>query len=221
MQCRPFNALLTKYSLHLCYTYMDNVLVATTQEEHLQHLWPVLERLSGYNVVIILKNISSVSAISVPSVTLIHKASLHFKIIQVIQNFPQPTSQRKLREFMCLVNFYHRFLPHCAKLMWPLHALLANKMQTVSLEKFSPPHHIFLLLIQLTMPLSLKLTWSRFDHLYLALHTDIAMWMMPCQLAPMSLFVLMEYANAFNHHTIYSLNPVVTCTDNHFTIDIQ
>ena len=31
--------------------------------------------------------------------------------VQVVRDFPQPTSQRKLQEFMGLVNFYHRFLP--------------------------------------------------------------------------------------------------------------
>ena len=49
---------------------------------------------------------------------------------QVVRDFPQPTSQRKLREFMGLVNFYHRFLPHCAELMRPLHVLLTHKTQT-------------------------------------------------------------------------------------------
>ena len=45
--------------------------------------------------------------------------------MQSIRNFPQPSSQRKLREFIGLVNFYHRFLPHCAELMQPLYALLS------------------------------------------------------------------------------------------------
>ena len=44
---------------------------------------------------------------------------------QVIQNFPQPQSQRQLREFLGLINFYHRFIPHCAQLLQPLHKLLA------------------------------------------------------------------------------------------------
>lgn len=38
---------------------------------------------------------------------------------------PQLSTQRKLREFLGLVNFYHRFLSHCAELMQPLHALLS------------------------------------------------------------------------------------------------
>ena len=46
--------------------------------------------------------------------------------VQAVRDFPQPDSQRKLRRFIGLVNFYHRFLPHCAELMQPLHALLAS-----------------------------------------------------------------------------------------------
>ena len=61
-----------------------------------------------------------------------HGSSLLQDKVQVVRDFPQPTSQRQLREFMGMVNFYHRFLPHCAELMQPLHALLANKTQTVT-----------------------------------------------------------------------------------------
>ncbi len=55
--------------------------------------------------------------------------------VQVIRDFPQPKSPRQLRQFIGLVNFYHRFLPHCAELMIPLHALLSSckpKSQSLS-----------------------------------------------------------------------------------------
>ena len=44
--------------------------------------------------------------------------------VQVIQNFPQPQSQGQLREFLGLINFYHRFIPHCAQLLQPLQQFL-------------------------------------------------------------------------------------------------
>ena len=43
---------------------------------------------------------------------------------RAIRNFPQPTSQRKLREFVGLVKFYRRFIPHYATLLQPLNLLL-------------------------------------------------------------------------------------------------
>ena len=46
--------------------------------------------------------------------------------VEAIQQFPQPNTQRKLREFLGLINFYHRFIPHCADIVRPLHTLLAT-----------------------------------------------------------------------------------------------
>ena len=43
-----------------------------------------------------------------------------------VREFPTPTSLRQLREFLGLVNFYHRFIPNCASILGPLNALLAN-----------------------------------------------------------------------------------------------
>ena len=49
------------------------------------------------------------------------------KKVQAIQAFPPPTSTRTLREFLGLINFYHRFIPHCAQLLNPLTDLLSAK----------------------------------------------------------------------------------------------
>lgn len=46
--------------------------------------------------------------------------------VEVIRDFPLPTSHRKLREFIGLVNFYRRFLPHATDLLHPLTQLLGN-----------------------------------------------------------------------------------------------
>eukprot|EP00794_Sanderia_malayensis_P015573 gene15573-biopygen13284 len=47
--------------------------------------------------------------------------------VQVIKDFPAPTSLRKLREFLGLVNFYLRFVPDCADIVQPLTDLLSTK----------------------------------------------------------------------------------------------
>ena len=46
--------------------------------------------------------------------------------VEAIQQFPQPNTQCKLREFLGLINFYHRFTPHYADIVRPLHTLLAK-----------------------------------------------------------------------------------------------
>ena len=52
--------------------------------------------------------------------------------VQAVRDFPQPQTPRQLREFVGMVNFYHRFVPHCAELMQPLYSLLKQTSQTLS-----------------------------------------------------------------------------------------
>ena len=46
--------------------------------------------------------------------------------VQAIQDYPQPQSERTLRKFLGMINYYHRFIPHCAEILAPLHDLLAS-----------------------------------------------------------------------------------------------
>jgi len=43
--------------------------------------------------------------------------------VRAIRDFPRPTTVRQLRRFIGMINFYHRFLPHAATTMKPLHDL--------------------------------------------------------------------------------------------------
>ena len=121
--------------LPFCYAYIDDLLVvSSTTDEHLEHLRLVFERLNQYGVVINPQKCS----FGISNLDFLghhidqHGISPLADKVQAIQDFPQPTSQRKLRGFLGLVNFYHRFLPHCAELMQPLHALLTNRTQTIA-----------------------------------------------------------------------------------------
>ena len=113
--------------LDFVYAYIDDVLIAsTTAEEHLHHLRIIFQRFQDYGIVIN------------PSKSEFGSASLDFlghhvsaegisplsSKVQIIQDFPPPTSLRSLREFLGLVNFYRRFIPNCATLMQPLTDLL-------------------------------------------------------------------------------------------------
>ena len=46
--------------------------------------------------------------------------------VTVVQNFPLPDTPKKLREFLGLVNFYHRFVKNCARIIQPLNTLLTK-----------------------------------------------------------------------------------------------
>ncbi|EEC18203.1 polyprotein of retroviral origin, putative [Ixodes scapularis] len=47
--------------------------------------------------------------------------------VRAIREFPQPTSLRKLREFLGLINFHRRFIPHCAEMIQPMTDFLRTK----------------------------------------------------------------------------------------------
>ena len=111
------------------YSYIDDVLVASaTPEQHVNDLRTVFERLSAHGIIIN----PNKCVFGVPELDFLgHHIDKHGitplpEKVQAIRDFPQPQSQRQLRQFIGLVNFYHRFLPHCAQLMRPLHSLLSK-----------------------------------------------------------------------------------------------
>ena len=106
--------------LPFAYDYIDNILVASaTEEEHLEHLREVCCCLDANGIVIN------------PKKCVLGVASLEFlghqvdrqgirpleEKVNVIRQFPQPTSPRTLRQFLGLVNFYHRFIPGCTRIL--------------------------------------------------------------------------------------------------------
>ena len=52
--------------------------------------------------------------------------------VRAIENFPRPHNVKGLQEFLGMINFYHRFIPHAATLLRPLYSAL----------KKSKPHQI-------------------------------------------------------------------------------
>ena len=125
------------------YVYIDDVLIASpTPEQHLEDLRTVFQRLTVNGIVINPnKCLFGVHALDF----LGHHIDRHGITplpdkVQAVRDFPQPQSQRQLRRFIGLVNFYHRFLPHCADLMSPLHALLPKgktKSQSIIWTNFA------------------------------------------------------------------------------------
>ena len=115
--------------LDFCYVYIDDVLIASnTPEEHKVHLRLVLQRFEQYGILIN------------PAKCVFGASELHFlghhvtptgvtplpQQVQTIRDFPKPTTLRKLRKFLGLVNFYHQFIPRCATIMTPLNSMLKS-----------------------------------------------------------------------------------------------
>ena len=115
--------------LPFAYDYIDDILVASsTEEEHLVHLREVCKRLDAHGIVIN----PDKCVLGAESLEFLgHQVDRHGihpleQKVEIIRTFPQPTSQRKLRQFPGLVNFYRWFIPSCAHILQPLHHLLSG-----------------------------------------------------------------------------------------------
>ena len=119
--------------LSFAYAYLDDILVASkNEEEHWQHLRQVLARLQTYGVSLnVDKCLFGVKELSFLGhwVSAAGIRPLDEKV-QAIVDFPAPTSLKKLRSFLGMINHFRRFLKGCATLLGPLEALLTKLMRT-------------------------------------------------------------------------------------------
>lgn len=124
--------------LPFCFAYIDDLLIASPDDaSHRQHLHQVFTRLQDYGVQI---NVDK-SEFGATSLTFLgHTVSpagiapLSTKC-EAIQQFPKPSTQRQLKCFLGMVNYYHRFIPRCSALLQPLHAMVkpCKRGQSISL----------------------------------------------------------------------------------------
>ena len=123
--------------LAFVFTYIDDILVfSRSPAEHRDHLRQLFQRLERYGLVINPKKCelgrSELSFLG-------HHISAHGisplpERVKAVVDFPPPADKKKLREFLGMVNFYHRFIPHCAGRLHPLHQLLSSTSFTWSDE---------------------------------------------------------------------------------------
>ena len=120
--------------LHFAYANIE--IASISKEEHYHHFQQVFDRFKEFGIVMN------------PNKCQLGVASLQFlghmvdkdgirpleSRVSAIQDFPLPRSQRKLREFLGLINYYHRFIPHCAQVLHPLHALLSHTQTDTELQ---------------------------------------------------------------------------------------
>ena len=107
--------------------YIDDILVASSShQQHLEHLHLLLSRLQDHG----LKIHPSKCVFGASSVDFLgHRVSAAGleplpQKVSAIEDFPRPATVRKMREFLGLVNYYHRFIPQAATLLAPLNDLL-------------------------------------------------------------------------------------------------
>ncbi len=112
------------------FVYLDDILVASTSmEEHLTHLRQLFERLSEHGLIVN----PAKCQFGQPSITFLgHHVTPQGAVplparVEAVTGFPRPRTIKSLQEFLGMVNFYNRFLPHAAHLMRPLYEALRGK----------------------------------------------------------------------------------------------
>ncbi|BHF69350.1 hypothetical protein SprV_0301239400 [Sparganum proliferum] len=136
---RPIDEVLR--GLSLTYVYIDDILVASSSaEEHASHLRQIVQRFQQHDLQLnVDKFIFGVSSLEF----LGHHVEQHgitplLEKVQSILSFPVPKTTNQLRHFIGLLNYYRRFIPHCAATLAPLTYLLKSKAQPIEL---SPAAH--------------------------------------------------------------------------------
>ena len=109
--------------LPFCFVYLDDILIASSsKEQHLKDVAAVLTRLQENGLVINpAKSVFCHSSLEY----LGHKVSASGitplpKNASTLADFPPPTTRHELQRFLGMVNFYRRFLPHIAAILFPL-----------------------------------------------------------------------------------------------------
>ena len=112
------------------FVYLDDILVASASaEEHMTHLRQLFERLNEYGLIINpAKCLFGQSSITFLGHYVTPQGAVPLPArVAAVSGFPRPHTVQALQEFLGMVNFYNRFLPHAADLMRPLYEALRGK----------------------------------------------------------------------------------------------
>ena len=119
------------------FVYLDDILVASSSpQQHLKDLSEVFHRLQENGLILRPEK----CAFGQTSVNFLgHKVDatgirpLPAKT-RAIAEYPLPDTPRQLRTFIGMVEYFHRFLPHAASLLKPLHHLANQKPASAKIE---------------------------------------------------------------------------------------
>ena len=112
------------------FVYLDDILVASSSAaEHRGHLRQLFGRLNEHGLIVN----PAKCQFGLPAIDFLgHHVSPKGAVplpakVEAIVAFPRPLTARPLQEYLGMVNFYNRFLPHAAHLMSPLYEALKGK----------------------------------------------------------------------------------------------
>ncbi|XP_045448264.1 uncharacterized protein K02A2.6-like [Melitaea cinxia] len=118
--------------LDFVFVYLDDILVFSKDEQqHEHHLRQVFTKLREYGLLVnTAKCVFGVPEVKFLGYSISENGSKPLESkVQVIKEFPTPTTVRQLRAFLGMLNFYRGFLPKAAAVQAPLHALLTGSVK--------------------------------------------------------------------------------------------
>jgi hypothetical protein len=151
---RMMNSVLCGLTGTRCFVFLDDIVIyAKFLQEHDSKLREVFSRIRKYNLklqpdkceflrteVNYLGHVITEDGVRPDS-----------KKVEVIQNFPQPTTTKKLKSFLSMASYYRKFIADFSKIATPLHRLLKkdvkfewtsdqeNAFQRLTQKLISPP----------------------------------------------------------------------------------
>ena len=111
--------------------YLDDILIySRSKEEHLSHLRSVLSILRKNGLYAKLSKCSFMKEETEFLGHVISKDGIHTNagLVKAIREWPRPTKQRDVQQFIGLVQFYHQYIEGFASLALPLTALLGDNV---------------------------------------------------------------------------------------------
>ena len=107
--------------------YIDDIIVySDSEEEHVQHLSALFERLQAYGVTMNLQK-SSFFVTNTDFLGFNISASGYKPVktfVPKVENFPTPKTRKDVQKFLGVVNYYRSHLPDLANIAGPLYELL-------------------------------------------------------------------------------------------------
>ena len=111
------------------FVYLDDILVASVSPaaSHLADLRALFDRLQQFGLVVNpAKCVFGVTEIDFLGHRINRRGAIPLPAkLAAIQQFPQSTTIKALREFLGMINFYHHFVPAAARPLQPLSSVLA------------------------------------------------------------------------------------------------
>lgn len=135
---RILSNILRKHGLiEFSVNYIDDILIhSSTFEEHLDHIEKVLDAIKKEGFRLKFKKCTfAASSVRYLGHVIGENTVTPLKDnITSIKNFPTPTTQKQIRQFLGKINFYHEYIEKSSILLDPLHQLLRKNVKFIWTE---------------------------------------------------------------------------------------